>query len=91
MIEFANRSTTPQRSFLVDPLAFARVEAGARERGLALRAWFHSHPRGLAVPSASDLARAWPDVELWIGSPAGHRFTVAGFRADGRPLWRRSV
>ena len=46
--------------FVVDPIEFARAERRARQRGLALCGFLHSHPNGAAVPSEADRHHAWP-------------------------------
>ncbi len=54
-------NTAPLDStFVVDPIDFARAEGRARERGLALCGFLHSHPNGEAVPSEADRRCAWP-------------------------------
>ena len=54
-------NTAPlDRAFVVDPIDFARAEARARQRGLALCGFLHSHPNGAAVPSRADRQHAWP-------------------------------
>ena len=66
--------------FGVDPLAFAAVEAGLRDRGHALLGFVHSHPDGSAEPSATDRRELWRDCLQLIVS-ADDR--LRAFRLDG--------
>jgi proteasome lid subunit RPN8/RPN11 len=45
--------------YLLDPEAFLRIDAAAREEGLDVVGIWHSHPDHPARPSATDLERAW--------------------------------
>ena len=46
--------------FLIDPLEQLRVERDARERGLDVLGYYHSHPDHPALPSNYDREHAWP-------------------------------
>jgi proteasome lid subunit RPN8/RPN11 len=46
--------------FLITPEDVLRAELHARERGLELLGYYHSHPDHAALPSAYDLEHAWP-------------------------------
>jgi proteasome lid subunit RPN8/RPN11 len=46
--------------FLIDPLEQLRVEREARERGLDVLGYYHSHPDHPARPSNYDRDHAWP-------------------------------
>lgn len=45
---------------LIDPLSLMRAERYAREKGLDVIGYYHSHPDDEAVPSQFDLDHAWP-------------------------------
>jgi proteasome lid subunit RPN8/RPN11 len=51
---------SPRTRFTISPDDFRRVETVARERGLDLVGWYHSHPDHPALPSEFDRAHAWP-------------------------------
>ena len=51
---------TERNRFLIDPLDQLRVEKGARERGLDVLGYYHSHPDHPARPSNYDRDHAWP-------------------------------
>jgi proteasome lid subunit RPN8/RPN11 len=67
-----NLSTDPAR-FLIDPKDHIAARRQAREAGLEVVGFFHSHPHRDARPSPTDLAEAaYPDaVHLIIGFPHG--------------------
>jgi len=46
--------------FLIDPQEQVRVEKEARERGLEVLGYYHSHPDHPARPSNYDREHAWP-------------------------------
>jgi proteasome lid subunit RPN8/RPN11 len=46
--------------FLITPDAFMRGEKAAREKGLDIIGFYHSHPDAPARPSKYDLDHAWP-------------------------------
>jgi proteasome lid subunit RPN8/RPN11 len=54
------RDDSPRNRFLVRPEDVLRVEKAARERGLDLLGWYHSHPDAPARPSEFDREHAWP-------------------------------
>ncbi len=47
---------------------FARIDKLAESRGLEVIGFYHSHPDGVAVPSASDLAAFWSGTVYLIVS-----------------------
>jgi desampylase len=67
--------------FEIAPETVLAADRAARAAGhLLLGAW-HSHPSGLAVPSATDRAEAWPD---WV-------YVIVGLADPARPelrAWR---
>ncbi|WP_419813816.1 Mov34/MPN/PAD-1 family protein [Glacieibacterium sp.] len=62
----ANVAAHPERSFEIDPAALLRWHREARGAGLAVIGHYHSHPNGLARPSATDAARAVVDGAVWV-------------------------
>jgi proteasome lid subunit RPN8/RPN11 len=78
---FALPNTTdegPRRRFLVRPDDYRVAEKRARERGLDLIGFYHSHPDHPAVPSQYDLDHAWPSfsyviVSVMAGEPGDLR------------------
>ena len=54
------RDDSPRNRFLVRPEDVLRVENAARERGLDVLGWYHSHPDSPARPSEYDRDHAWP-------------------------------
>jgi proteasome lid subunit RPN8/RPN11 len=80
-----NLSDDPGR-FLVDPSDHFAARRAARERGLDVVGFYHSHPHSPPEPSATDLAEAsYPDsvhliVSLRSASPAVKLFR---FRNNG--------
>lgn len=61
-----NVAPDPSRNFEINPAALIAVHRDARVGGLPLLGYFHSHPNGLAEPSASDVALAAPDDRFWL-------------------------
>ena len=56
----------PARHFEIDPAALFAALRDARRGGAAVLGWYHSHPSGVAIPSATDAACASPDGSLWL-------------------------
>jgi proteasome lid subunit RPN8/RPN11 len=54
------RKKGPRRRFLVRPDDYRVAEKRAREAGLDLLGFYHSHPDHPARPSQYDLDHAWP-------------------------------
>ena len=68
---FALPNTTeegPRRRFLVRPDDYRAAEKRARETGLDLLGFYHSHPDHPARPSQYDLDHAWPSFSYVIVS-----------------------
>ena len=64
------RNVAPHRrtGFELDPADHLAACRDAREAGLDVLAYWHSHPHGPAVPSAADRAGAWPgQVQVIVG------------------------
>jgi proteasome lid subunit RPN8/RPN11 len=71
---FALPNTTeegPRRRFLVRPDDYRVAEKRAREAGLDLLGFYHSHPDHPAKPSQYDLDHAWPSFSYVIVSVMG--------------------
>jgi desampylase len=73
----ANIAPDPARHFEIDPTALIAAHRAARGGGPALIGYFHSHPTGIAAPSATDQAMAARDDRIWA--------IAAG---DAITLWR---
>ncbi len=61
----ANVHAQPERHFEIDPAALIAAHRAAREGGPAVLGYYHSHPNGLAGPSATDRAMASCDGRIW--------------------------
>jgi cysteine synthase B len=83
-----------RRRFLVSPSAYTRAETEADQSGAELLGFYHSHPDHPAVPSAVDLAQAWPHFSYVIAAVSNGRFKEVrswrlsedGSRFDEEPL-----
>lgn len=76
------------RRFRIAPADIAHASALARERGLEVLGFYHSHPRGLAEPSAEDVQEgsAWPGYLHLIAAP-NDRPALRAFRT-GATHWQ---
>jgi proteasome lid subunit RPN8/RPN11 len=85
----ANLSPRGRDRYELDPLAIVRAERAAREAGLDVVGFWHSHPDHPAAPSRLDTERAWADYLYVIvsTSPAGtgdvRAWRLAGGEGDG--------
>lgn len=61
-----NVSADPVHRFEVDPAALFAAIRGERAGGPRLLGHYHSHPSGLAAPSARDAAEAADAGRLWL-------------------------
>jgi len=81
---FALANTTeegPRRRFLVRPDDYRTAERRARDAGLDLLGFYHSHPDHPARPSQFDLDHAWPSFSYVIVSVmAGRDTTLTSWR-----------
>ncbi|GEO00808.1 hypothetical protein NSE01_26400 [Novosphingobium sediminis] len=81
----ANVHPEPARHFEIDPAALIPAHKAARAGGPQLVGYFHSHPNGLARPSATDAAMAAGDGRIWAIAAAGEislwRDAPSGFEA----------
>jgi proteasome lid subunit RPN8/RPN11 len=77
-----NIADSPAR-FLMDPRDHFAAQRDARERGLEVLGFYHSHPRSPAIPSATDLAEAtYPQHLYAIVSLAADPADIQLFRLD---------
>jgi len=79
---------TRLRRYAIKPADIAQADRVARANGQDIIGVAHSHPDHPAVPSARDLAEAWPDFAYVILSVhAGLATDVRAWQVDaGRPL-----
>lgn len=77
---------SPRNRFTIAPDDFRLAEQAARDRGLELVGWYHSHPDHPALPSEFDRAHAWPWYSYVIVSVAqGRAGQISSWRLeDGR-------
>ena len=62
----AKVAADPTRHFEIDPAALIAALRAEREGGeQALLGWYHSHPAGEAIPSATDQANSPRDGRVW--------------------------
>jgi proteasome lid subunit RPN8/RPN11 len=82
-VSTGNLAESPNR-FLIDPRDHINARRAARDRGLAVVGFYHSHPGSTAEPSATDLAEAsYPDhlyliVGLASSPPEARLYRLAG-------------
>ena len=62
----ANVAADTTAHFEIDPAALFAAIRAERAGGPALIGYYHSHPQGEAVPSATDTATAQGDLRVWI-------------------------
>jgi len=62
------RTDSARNRYLIDPLAYMKIERGADKRGLDVLGIYHSHPDVAAWPSQFDLDHAWPNFSYLIVS-----------------------
>lgn len=87
-IEYAvparNEERDPHR-YAIAPETFLEAEKAARQRGLEVVGFFHSHPDLEARPSQSDVAEGWSHYTYLIVSVrAGECRSMTAWRFDGR-------
>ncbi len=56
------RNDSPQNRYEISPKDYLHVDREARESGLDIIGFYHSHPDHPARPSAFDLENAWPGL-----------------------------
>ncbi len=69
-----NVAANPAREFEIDPQLILRLQKDMRDSEQEIVGVFHSHPTASAMPSETDLSRAWyPDFVWLIASVPGGR------------------
>lgn len=80
-----NVADDPTVRFELDPVALLKAHREAREGGPELVGYYHSHPTGHPVPSATDCEHAGGDGRVWAiiagGQVALWRDAPGGFEA----------
>ncbi|WP_299309251.1 M67 family metallopeptidase [uncultured Croceicoccus sp.] len=81
-----NVAPDPARHFEIDPKALIDAYRAARDGGPQVLGYYHSHPAGPAMPSATDRAMASGDGRLWAIAGEGRvrcwRDGPDGFREE---------
>ena len=81
----ANIADDPRRRFEIDPVALLTAHKEARAGGPHVLGYYHSHPEGHPVPSATDCEHASGDNRAWAiiagGEVAFWRDGEGGFQA----------
>ena len=67
----ANLATDPLRHFEIDPQVLIDAYRAARDGGLPVLGYYHSHPNGHPVPSATDCQHAGSGGAVWAIVAAG--------------------
>ncbi len=62
------RTDSARNRYLIDPLAYMKIERDADRRGLQVIGIYHSHPDVAARPSQFDIDHAWPNLSYLIVS-----------------------
>ncbi len=80
-----NVAPDPRYRFEIDPAVLLAAHRAAREGAMPVLGYYHSHPLGLARPSATDREHASGDGRVWAiiarGEVAFWRDGAAGFEA----------
>jgi [CysO sulfur-carrier protein]-S-L-cysteine hydrolase len=77
-----NMAAAPTR-FLIDPKDHIDARRGARDRGLEVVGFYHSHPASPAWPSETDIAEAaYPDAVHMVVSLTGGVADARLFRIE---------
>lgn len=61
----ANVASEPNIRFEIDPLALLAAHKTARAGGAQVIGYYHSHPAGHPVPSATDCEHSTGDSRIW--------------------------
>jgi proteasome lid subunit RPN8/RPN11 len=80
-IENARELEERYHRFVIEPLDYLRAETAARERGLDVLGFYHSHPDHPAKPSDYDREHAWPNLSYVVAAVAGRPGEGAEVRA----------
>jgi len=62
------RTDSARNRYLINPLAYMKIEREANKRGMDVLGIYHSHPDVAARPSQFDLDHAWPNFSYLIVS-----------------------
>ena len=65
IVPTANVHPDPERHFELDPQVLVDAHRAARGGGPQVLGYYHSHPNGLARPSATDAGSAARDGRVW--------------------------
>jgi len=77
----SNISPEPATKFEIDPAALFVAHRAMRSGGPELMGYYHSHPRGHPVPSATDCEHSTGDFRVWAIVAGGE---VAFWRDSGK-------
>lgn len=61
----ANRAENRRTHFEIDPVALLAAHKAARAGGPQVVGYYHSHPTGICVPSATDQEHSTGDSRIW--------------------------
>ena len=82
-ISNAREEEAKRNRFLIRPEELMRGEQYARERGLDVVGFYHSHPDDVAVPSQYDLEHAWPTYSyIVISVENGHAVDLRSWELE---------
>ena len=82
-ISNAREEEAKRNRFLIRPEELMRGEKYARERGLDVVGFYHSHPDDVAVPSQYDLEHAWPTYSyIVISVENGHAVDLRSWEME---------
>jgi desampylase len=70
-LPLANHSMNSHDSYYIPAAEVMRIERATAREGNVLMGFYHSHPNGDAVPSATDVHDALPGYVYWIVSGTG--------------------
>lgn len=79
-----NVAPDPAERFEVDPRLLLRLQKDLRDGPTEMVGIYHSHPRGPALPSATDLALAWQPELVWVITALGPPVQTAAYRLSGQ-------
>lgn len=83
----ANVAPDPRRHFEIDPRALFAAYRAQRAGGVRVLGYYHSHPAGPAVPSATDSENSTGDLRIWAIIGQGQ---VAFWRDSGNGFVEQS-
>lgn len=61
----ANVAASPRLRFEIDPAVLLAAHKAARAGGPQVAGYYHSHPQGHPVPSATDCEHSTGDLRIW--------------------------